>query len=215
MPIPMPPTAPIDLDALGAFLMSDRAPEDSMGLSDLDGLLTGVVVGPEVIMPSEWTRAIWGGEGPDFDSMEEALAIHGTITGRYNDIRRRLDTEPQSFDPVFREGPGGEVVVTDWAAGFLQAVRLRPRAWEPLIRHQEASALIAPLLVLGADDPEHPPFGGSPLPRAEMERLQAHGADLIPGCVLGIRAFWQQRRRPSGAGGARRAGRGASRSRGH
>ena len=213
MPVPMPTTAPIDLDALGAFLISDRAPEGSMGLSDLDGLLTGVVVGPELIMPSEWTRAIWGGEGPDFESMEEALAIHGTITGRYNEIRRRLDTEPQSFDPVFWEGPKGEVIVTDWAAGFLEAVRLRPKAWEPLLRHEEASALIAPLLVLGADDPEHPPFGGRPLPRDEIERLQAHGADLIPGCVMGIRAFWQQRHRPSGAGGARRAGRGASRSR--
>ncbi len=99
--IPMPPTAPIDLDALSAFLMSDRAPQGSMGLSDLDGFLTGVVVGPELIMPSEWTRVVWGGEGPDFESMEEALAIHGTITGRYNEIRRRLDTEPQSFDPVF------------------------------------------------------------------------------------------------------------------
>ena len=41
--------------------------------------------------------------------MEEALAIHGTITGRYNDIRRGLDTEPQGFDPVFRKGPEGEV----------------------------------------------------------------------------------------------------------
>ena len=38
-PIPMPPTAPIDLDALGAFLLSDQAPEGSMSLSDLDGLL--------------------------------------------------------------------------------------------------------------------------------------------------------------------------------
>ncbi len=64
MPVPMPPTAPIDLGALGAFLMSDRAPENSMGLSDVDGFLTGVVVGPELIMPSEWTRVVWGGEGP-------------------------------------------------------------------------------------------------------------------------------------------------------
>ena len=99
-----------------------------MGLSDLDGFLTGVVVGPELIMPSEWTRVIWGGEGPDFESMDEALAIHGTITGRYNDIRRRLDTAPQGFDPVFRKGPEGKLIVTDWAAGFLHAVRLRPRA---------------------------------------------------------------------------------------
>src|SRR4028118_1087683 len=98
---------------------------------------------------------------------------------------------------------------------------MHQRPWEPLIRHEEASALIAPLLVLGADDPEHPPFGGPPpprggvggrpragpappapppcggrpLPRAEMERPQAHGADIIAGCVMGICAFWRQRRR--------------------
>ena len=82
---------------------------------------------------------------------------------------------------------------------------MHQRPWEPLIRHEEASALIAPLLVLGADDPEHPPFGGRPLPRAEMERPQAYGADIIAGCVMGIRAFWRQRRRfLSAAKGARR-----------
>ena len=31
------PTGPIDLDALDDYLMSDHAPDDSMGLSDLDG----------------------------------------------------------------------------------------------------------------------------------------------------------------------------------
>jgi uncharacterized protein len=212
MSISMPPTGPIDLAALDAFLMSDRAPEDSMGLSDLDGFLTGVVVGPELIMPSEWTRVIWGGEGPDFESMEEALAIHGIITGRYNEILRCLDTEPESFDPVFWEGPKGEVIVTDWAAGFLDAVGLRPKAWEPLIRHAEASVLIAPLLALGADDPEHPPFGGPALPRDEIERLHAEGAKVIPQCVASIHAFWRHRR-PSGGGRARRVGGGAGRPR--
>ena len=39
-------SGPIDLDALDNYLMSDRAPDDSMGLSDLDGFLTGIVVGP-------------------------------------------------------------------------------------------------------------------------------------------------------------------------
>jgi uncharacterized protein len=211
MPIPMSPKEPINLDALDAFLMSDRAPEDSMGLSDLDGFLTGVVVGPELIMPSEWTRVIWGGEGPDFESMEEALAINGAMTGRYNEILRCLDSKPESLDPVFWEGPEGKVIVTDWAAGFLDAVKLRSRAWEPLLRHKEASVLIAPLLALGADDPEHPPFGGPVLPRDEIERLHAHGPDIVRGCVIGIHAFWRQHRRPSGAGGARRAGRGANR----
>ena len=39
----------IDLDAFDDYLMSEHAPEESMGLSDLDGFLTGVVVGPELI----------------------------------------------------------------------------------------------------------------------------------------------------------------------
>ena len=37
---------PVDLDALDAFLLSDRAPEESMGLSDLDGFLAGIAVCP-------------------------------------------------------------------------------------------------------------------------------------------------------------------------
>jgi uncharacterized protein len=46
---PLLPTGPIDLDALDDYLMSDHAPDDSMGLSDLDGFLTGVVISPELI----------------------------------------------------------------------------------------------------------------------------------------------------------------------
>ena len=57
----LPLNSPIDLDALDDYLMSDHAPDDSMGLSDLDGFLTGVVVGPELIPPSEWLPVIWGG----------------------------------------------------------------------------------------------------------------------------------------------------------
>ena len=42
----IPQNGPIDLDALDNYLMSDLAPDESMGLSDLDGFLTGIVVGP-------------------------------------------------------------------------------------------------------------------------------------------------------------------------
>jgi uncharacterized protein len=200
----MPDVMPVDLDALDAFLTSDRAPEDGMGLSDLDGFLAGIVVGPELIMPSEWLPVIWGDAEPTFESIEEARSVLGAIMGRYNEIIRLLVTSPDDFDPVFWEGPHGQVIVTDWAAGFLDAVGLRPRAWEPLLRHGEAGVLMVPLLVLGADDPDHPPFGGRPLPRDEIERLHAQGAEIIPGCVVSIHAFWRERRARRGAGGGRR-----------
>ena len=78
----IPPLEPVDLDVLDAFLLSDRAPENSMGISDLDGILTAIAIGPELIMPSEWLPVVWGGEEPAFVSTEEARDILGTIMGR-------------------------------------------------------------------------------------------------------------------------------------
>jgi uncharacterized protein UPF0149 len=46
------PVDQVDLEALDRFLMSDRSPPDSMMLSDLDGFLTGIAVGPELVLPS-------------------------------------------------------------------------------------------------------------------------------------------------------------------
>jgi uncharacterized protein len=204
MPDPTVQAGPIDLDALDAFPLSDRAPEGSMGLSDLDGFLTGVAVGPELIMPSEWLPVVWGGGEPAFGSVEEAHSILGTVMGRYNEIVRLLDAAPGDFDPVFWEGGDGGTIGADWAAGFLDAVLLRPEAWEPLVRHAEAGALVVPLLVLGADDPARRlPFGLRPPPLEEVEALRRMGAEVIPDCVVGIHGFWREppRARP-GAGGA-------------
>ena len=53
----------IDREALAQYLDSDLSPDECMGLSDLDGFLTGIVVGPELIMPSEWLPVIWGRRG--------------------------------------------------------------------------------------------------------------------------------------------------------
>jgi uncharacterized protein len=199
MPDPIPQPDPVDLDALDAFLLSDRAPEEGMGLSDLDGFLTGIVVGPELILPSEWLPVVWGGGEPTFGSDKEARSILGIMMGRYNEIVRALDAAPDDLDPVFWEGPDGRVIVSDWAAGFLDAVALRPRAWEPLVRHPEARTLIVPLLLLGADGPDDLPFDDVSLPEVDEEKLHAAGADLILGCVEGIAAFWKEHgaRRPA------------------
>lgn len=204
MPDPLLQAGPVDLEALDAFLLSDRAPERSMGLSDLDGFLAGIAVGPELVVPSEWLPVVWGGAEPAFGSVEEARSVLGTVMGRHNEIVRALGAAPDEFDPVFWEAPDGEAIATDWAAGFLDAVLLRPKAWEPLVRHSEAGALMTPLLVLGAEDPERLPFGVRPPPREQVEALHAVGAEIIPDCVIGIHDFWRERRVGRRAGGGRR-----------
>jgi uncharacterized protein len=137
-------SGPIDLDALDDYLMSDHAPDESMGLSDLDGFLTGIVVGPELIPPSEWLSVIWGGDEPKFETEEEMRTILSTIMGRYNEIVACLNFDPNNFEPIFWEGPDGEAIASDWTSGFLDAVALRPTAWEPLIRHRRAGIMMMP-----------------------------------------------------------------------
>ena len=123
----LPPNGTIDLDALNDYLMSDHAPDNSMGLSDLDGFLTGVVVGPELIPPNEWLPMIWGGAEPEFQTQEELRTVLGTIMGRYNEIAACFNSDPEEFDPIFWEGPEGEVIASDWAGGFLMLLRCAPR----------------------------------------------------------------------------------------
>jgi len=187
------PSPPVDLELLDAYLMSANAPANSMGLSDLDGFLTGLAVGPELILPSEWLPLIWGGDEPEFATPDEADAILGTITARYNEIIAHFHTDPDSFDPVFLEGPEGHVIVTDWAAGFMDAVILRAKAWAPILAEEEGRALMLPLLVLGSDD-ERPLFDAAPLPQDEVDKLLADGADVLMDAVPAIYEFWQDRR---------------------
>jgi uncharacterized protein len=76
----------IDIETLDDFLSSENAPEDSMLLSDLDGFLTAVAIGPELIKPSEWLPVIWRGESPSYETVEQAEFITGQILARYNQI---------------------------------------------------------------------------------------------------------------------------------
>jgi uncharacterized protein len=59
---PQAASSAMSLDELDAYLSSDEAPPECMMLSDLDGFLTGIIVGPYVIAPSEWLPAVWDGE---------------------------------------------------------------------------------------------------------------------------------------------------------
>ena len=203
----IPLSGPIDLDALDDYLMSDHAPDDCMGLSDLDGFLTVIVVGPELILPSKWMPMIWGGDEPLFETEEEMRMVLGTIMGRYNEIAACFNANPAKFAPIFLEGPEGEVIASDWAGGFLDAVAWRPKAWEPLIRHHRGRIMMMPLLVLNGDaEPDVGPEGA-----VHEDEFFAEAPHIIPACIAVIHEFWKnhrgKQRPPSSRGRSRPGGR--------
>ena len=66
----------LSLEELDLWLASDQAPaKGGWNVSAVDGLLAGVVVGPEPIEPEEWTRLIFGARplGRDGDAAVQAV----------------------------------------------------------------------------------------------------------------------------------------------
>ncbi len=185
----------IDLEALDNYLLSDESPDECMMLSDLDGFLTGIVVGPELVPPSEWLPVIWGGDEPVFESKEQMQTIIGTIMGRYSEIVATMSADSGVFEPIFWETPHGDKIVTDWAAGFLDAVALRRKSWEPLFTHRRAKMLIEPLLILGDNEA----FADKRVASEREKEFYASAPNVIPTCVDGIYNFWkdwQDRQKP-------------------
>jgi uncharacterized protein len=181
------------IDELDEFLMSDHAPDDCLQISDLDGFLTGVAIGPELIMPSEWMPVFWQGE-PNFETTEHAESIIGAIMARYNEIIHQLDDEPGAFEPIFFETPDGSVLAADWAEGFMEAVRLRADMWDPLFEDEDARLLFAPIMAHLHDKEGKPHIDGSP---EEMLKIRDENAQILPFAIKGIHDFWKARRQPA------------------
>jgi uncharacterized protein len=178
----------VDLEALDKFLMSDRSPPDSMMLSELDGFLTGIAIGPQLVRPSEWLPLIWGGEAPEFADLDEANAILGSLMALYNEILREIADD--TLAPIFWSDRNGTVIAEDWAEGFLQAIMLRADAWEPLFTSKRDGKLLFPILSLCCDKSGNSLLG---LPPEAEDRIAEQAQELIPGCVIGISAYWRRK----------------------
>ncbi len=185
-----PELVPDWIDELDEFLMSDKSPDDCLQISDLDGFLTGVVIVPDLIMPSEWIPVIWQGE-PNFETTEHAERILGAIMARYNDIIHQLDDEPGVFEPIFFEAPDGRALAADWAEGFMEAVQLRADAWDALFENEDARLLIGPIMAYLHDKDGKPFIDGSP---EEMEKIRDESAQALPYAIKGIYEFWKAQR---------------------
>ena len=199
----------VDLTALEHYLRSDLMPEGGMGLSELDGFLTCLVVGPEMIPPHEWLPAIWGGEEPEFASEDVARTILAAIMARYNEIATCFETNAETFTPIYLEDTDGTLLTMDWVLGFLEAVSLRVDAWQPLVRDPEAELVLTPLLLFTQSEEIKAELGDA----FDEAAFLANAPDLLPACAIGIHAFWKTYRQSAPRRSAQDRGRSGRRTR--
>ena len=190
-------TPEVDLDPLDAYLSSDGAPEGCMDLSELDGFMAGVIAGPAGIETDEWLALVWDGDTPRFASEQQRQIVLTTIAARFHEIAQGLEASPSEYAPVFWEDVTGTTIAEDWAAGFMQAVALRPRAWDPVLAGDSASLLIPIAAIAGLALPSDA-GGDLDMPEEMLDRLIRDAESILPACVIGLREHWRAR----GVGGA-------------
>jgi len=189
------PLTEAELRRLDDFLASDAAPDDCMDISTLHGYLTAVAIGPGMVRPSEWLPLVWGEEGPDFESRQEAERIFGLIMRLYNDILRTFRHDPDEFRPIIYEdesdtdpGPGAEL----WCRGFMMGVALRPDDWAPLMKKEYGAAMLLPIFGLADLKTMAKELGPAAAREFTRERLM----EMVPPAVVNTYLYWLERRKP-------------------
>jgi uncharacterized protein len=177
-----------DPNALDRFLKSERAPSNSVMMSEFDGFLTGIAVGPELARPSEWLSLISGAEAPASASPDEATAIGGALMLRRNEILREIADD--AFVPVFWKDRDGKMIAADWAEGFVEAIKLRMEAWKPIFVSRSSAEFLVPILWHCRDKKGRALLGFGP---AADDDLVEAVTELIPKSVAAIAAYWRGR----------------------
>ena len=122
------------LEELGQLLAMVTDEEDGMLLSEFDGLCTALVIGPDMVMPSEWLKVVWGGDGvPEFKDEQQMQRTFDLLMGHYNKVASLLSDPDVTFSPVYdQDERTGDIYWEPWVSGFERAMRLRADAWSDL-----------------------------------------------------------------------------------
>jgi uncharacterized protein len=186
------PLSQDELTELETFLTSDKTPEECMAsLEMIDGYMTALVIGPEMIAQYRWIQYLLDPENKQekiFDSPEEEAIITGMLLRHSSAIAAQFENDPEDFLPIYElfgygEEEERELAIEEWALGFILGMELAHEAWQPLFASEETAMLAGPLFILGriTDDYES-------MTQEERDSVTA----MLDEAVLGIHVYWQQ-----------------------
>ncbi|EEU9328775.1 UPF0149 family protein, partial [Escherichia coli] len=111
------------------ILMKYGMDDSVLCFSELDGLLTAILSGPNMVSPNIWLSAIWGGGDyhPKWSSEREMERFVSLCFQHMNDIAGCLYDAPELFEPIFneREVKGEKyTIVEEWCFGYMKGKSL-------------------------------------------------------------------------------------------
>lgn len=164
---------------------------------ELDGYLTGVVVSPDLLLPSRWLDRIWGENEPTFDNLDQLQTVIAAVMDHYNAIAAALDAgfkqieakKATDYRPLFlaaTDKPKHDIVRT-WARGFGKAMALAPERWSSIAEDERLQPLLIPFIgFLDVTDPDFEPADN-------IDELLDEAATSIPRATIILRKMAQFR----------------------
>lgn len=119
------------IDMIDHYLMHYGNDDSVLDVSELDGLFAALACSPNMIKPSQWMPAIWGGESlmPEWESKKAYSDFSTAIFALYNHVMQSLNTDQYQALFLEREVDGKNYLIVDeWCNGFLRGVNL----WGPM-----------------------------------------------------------------------------------
>jgi uncharacterized protein len=186
---------PLSVEEFGkleSFLFSELMPEESFSSIEIvDGYMTALVVGPEVVSSEVWIPFIWNQDKldePRFSSEEEGKMVGEYLVRHMNALVAQFLDDADGFVPLFEKSrypdkEEKELAVENWALGFTMGIELVHESWNPLFKDEETGMLVMPMLILSkvTDDIEH-------LSKREISEM----VQLMPDFVVKIYEYWKQ-----------------------
>jgi len=125
-----------DLDELADLLGADWAPETTMDIEQLDGLLAGLICSPRVLMPSAYLPEIFGARNPRFPTWQPRSAFFDLLMRRNNQVATALNApierldDPRAYVPLLLDwSPDGEIARSLAEAGSSEPLPLAGELW--------------------------------------------------------------------------------------
>ncbi len=166
-----------ELSELDLFLNSSACEEDTLGVDEIHGYLTALLLSAEQgQLPSGWQEVVWG--EPRFSNEAEKVQMTELLQRLPGDIMTTL-TRREPFEPLIVENEVDGVTVESyegWCFGFMLGLEQQWEAWDS--QPDEVQDLIIPIaqlaLLLDEENEE----------MSEDEYQQ--WVELIPGAVAGL-----------------------------
>ncbi|WP_444901760.1 UPF0149 family protein [Microbulbifer sp. SSSA007] len=194
------PISEADLEFIEDVLLKYGNDDSVLDICELDGFLTALVSGPEMIPPSRWFSALWGGPGnePEWESEEEMQRFMALLFQLMNSNAMVLTDAPEEFQALFniaeKDGEASFTFPGEWCFGYMQGVDLGQ--WPSLPAELDAQLQA---IALHAREEHFDYLGG--LTKAEYQQTVTQ----IEPAARALHHHWLQQRGPEPATAPHRA----------